>query len=687
VLATLVAALSLAWSGQTIDVPFVPQTDALCGGAAAAMVFRYWGDARADVAQFAPLVERRPGGVVGIANDVLASAVSGKGWRTEHAGDSIVSLASHIAARQPVIVLVADRRDLYHYVVVVGVDADAVVVHDPSWGPSRRIRSAEFTRVWAAADHWSLVVLPSEARTNAAVIADATPAAPSSTADAPADPCDLLLNRAVEDVRAQGLDRADDILARVHDQCPASAGPYRELAGVRFAQRNWREAASLSREALRRQPDDAYALDVLGSSLFMQDDPVGALRAWNRIDKPRLDLVRIDGVHRSRYQTIAEAVGLTPGSLLTANAFLQARHRLDELPDRSSARLAVRPENDGFATVDVVLAERAGLPNGRLGWAGAALRAGVDREVAVAVPGFTGQGEVWSASWRWWSHRPRVAVGFTAPRVGGLPGVWSVEGSWTVETYRETRTAASLASDPNSLAIETTLRESRTHGGLSVSDWLTGHVRYAVSAGVDAWSGGRRAASIGGALERRWLGDRVAVGGAATTWMPVAAGSRFNVVSVRSTIRSSGEANVPSASNWQLDATIGAERASEDAPLSVWPGAGEGRARVPLVRAHPLLDDGTIDVGQATIFGRSVQYASADAVRWLARPQLVRVGVAAFADVARSARSLASSETVTQVDVGGGLRVRMPGAGHLLRIDVAHGLHDGANALTVGWVF
>ena len=42
----------------------------------------------------------------------------------------------------------------------------------------------------------------------------------------------------------------------------------------------------------------------------------------------------------------------------------------------------------------------------------------------------------------------------------------------------------------------------RTHGGLTVSNWLSGGVRYAIATGVDAWSGGRKAASIGGTLER-----------------------------------------------------------------------------------------------------------------------------------------------------------------------------------------
>src|SRR5512144_1307005 len=121
---TLAAALSLA-SSLTIEVPFVPQTDALCGGAAAAMVFRYWGDAHADPQQFASLIERHRG-ASGIADDVLVRAIGSRGWRTERlaapdpTGDGLAGLRARLAARQPVIVLLADRGSQYHYVVVTG---------------------------------------------------------------------------------------------------------------------------------------------------------------------------------------------------------------------------------------------------------------------------------------------------------------------------------------------------------------------------------------------------------------------------------------------------------------------------------------------------------------------------------------------------------------------------------------
>src|SRR3954470_19044423 len=99
-LTTLAAALSLAAS-LAIDVPYLPQTDALCGGAAAAMVFRYWGDAHADAQEFASLVDRRAGG---IADRALVDAVRRRGWRGVALDGGLTGLRARLADKQPVIV-------------------------------------------------------------------------------------------------------------------------------------------------------------------------------------------------------------------------------------------------------------------------------------------------------------------------------------------------------------------------------------------------------------------------------------------------------------------------------------------------------------------------------------------------------------------------------------------------------
>ena len=408
---------------MAMDVPYLAQTDALCGGAAAAMVFRYWGDVHADPQEFAPIVDRRAGG---IANGALVDAVRRRGWQAVELAGGSADLQARLAARQPVVVLIADRGPRYHYVVAVGKTADAVVIHDPAWGPSRAINDVEFDRIWRASGNWGLVILPPPA----ASFPD-SPSAPSARVGSttlkgsqPESRCESLLAAALDDIRASGdaaFDRADDVLDRVRQACPQSAGPLRELAGVRFAQRRWQDAAALSRAALVREPTDAYALDVLGSSLFMQDDQVGALRAWNRIDRPRVNLVRIAGVRHTRHQTVAETLGIQPNMLLTADLFEHARRRLEALPDRSTVRLALRPEADGFASIDVVVVERSGVPRTTADWTAVGARALATQSVAVTLPGGTGQGELWSAEWRFWQNRPRVGMAFETPGWAGFP--------------------------------------------------------------------------------------------------------------------------------------------------------------------------------------------------------------------------------------------------------------------------
>src|SRR3954451_18913217 len=139
-----------------LTVPYVKQTKALCGGAAAAMVFRYWGDAYADPNQFAPLLDRAGGG---LATGVLAKAIEDRGWRVVRFTGSIESVADLLRDGRPVIVLLK-LSGRFHYVVVVGTSEKGIIVHDPARGPSRSVSIRTFMNAWEPAGLWALLVLP-----------------------------------------------------------------------------------------------------------------------------------------------------------------------------------------------------------------------------------------------------------------------------------------------------------------------------------------------------------------------------------------------------------------------------------------------------------------------------------------------------------------------------------------------
>jgi hypothetical protein len=644
-----VTALSSLLVALTLNVPFLPQTPALCGGAAVAMVFRYYGDRHADVQQFEPLVDRRAGGIADLA---LIEAVRQRRWRAIPLQGSIDLLRDHLAAGEPLVLLLEDRPGRYHYVVGVGTDGEGVVVHDPTWGPYRHHDLQDFTRRWAAAKFWTLLIQPDKAPLPAPSL---QPPVPLSSL--PPTRCDLMLNQAVEEIGRTGLPSADNILSGVIRECPESAAPLAELAAIRFAQERWDDAEVLAERAVNIDESYAYAWDVLGSARFIRDDAAGALNAWNMAGKPTLDSVVIDGLSRTRYSLVAQFAGLTPNTTLTSRDYRLAERRLRELPDQLAVRVGYTPDADGFATVQVAVAERAARPY----WLTVAARAAIGREVRATLPGWAGQGEVWNASWRWWSNRPRAGLDFMAPRVGLLRGVSKTSGSWERETYAV----------GGSLPVET-----RLHGGFTTADWLAPDLRYEASFGIDSWNGSRRTASLGANLERRFLNDRLGVAASGHFFVPLSTGPGFSVGSVAAGYRTSRR---DSGLVHTLDAAL--DVGSTNAPLALWSGAGEGMARPHLLRAHPLLVGAVVG---GPVFGRRVLHLTVESRRWLAAPSLIRLGIAGFADVAGASRRLEAGDIV-HVDAGVGIRLRLPGAGNgLVRADYARGLRDGRQTISVG---
>jgi hypothetical protein len=475
------------------------------------------------------------------------------------------------------------------------------------------------------------------------------------------------MNRALDEIAAFGLDRANAALGRVRALCPRAPEPVRELAGVRFAQHRWTDAAALAREALALTQEadgphagDPYASDVLASSLYMRGNREDALRAWNTVGRPLVNLVHVTGLRELRYQLVAEALGVEPNTILTPDGLWRARRRLGELPNVQASRVTYRIERDGYATVDVAVVERTSSP-GRspAGWATVAVRAAIDQQVDVSAPAVADQGAMWAASWRYGPGRPGITLSLATPRPGKMRGVWRVAGGWDRQAY----------------LLAGSVRSEETHAcsRLVASDWFAARWRYEAQIGLDVWNGTRRAAVTGIGIERRFLDDRLSIGGRTTFGAAIGEGSSFTTGALRSSYRSSAD-----TATWTALASGGVDLASASSPLSAWSIAGDGHMGEHLLRAHPTLHD---DAVATDMFGPRLAYATVELRRWLDVPLPLRVGVGTFADVAH----VSDRPSALQTDIGGGLRIKLPGVSGTVRVDAAYGLRDAARALTVGF--
>jgi hypothetical protein len=642
-----------------IDVPFISQSEALCGGAAAAMILRFWGERGLTAESFAHLLDP---GAAGIRTGALVGELRARGWSATAVDGTAALLGSELTAGRPVLTLIQDRPGVFHYVVIVGATGTAVVFHDPARAPFRAMSRDEFEARWRAADRWMAVVTPSpksqipnpESQIPNSKIQVAPVPAPQDQGSTTSyqESCPARVGAGVAAAQANELGAAaETLLASL--SCP---GAVRELAGVRLLQQRWPDVTALASLATAEDPADAHAWRLLGTSRFVQDQPLEALAAWNRAGEPRLDRISVLGLERTRQRVVEGLMATDAGTLITPAAFRRAGRRLEELPSAAAARLEYVPVAGGLAELRATVFERPLLPSAPWSYAGIAARAAVRRELGLAIGSIAGGGETLTAAWRFWPGRPGISLELAAP----APAWSRTGGTWTVH--------ASYERQPFDAGIEPVRRSS---AGLTVASWTTSRLRLAVDGGVDRWRG--RGVFAGGGVDARYLspGDRVDAEIGARGWRGDRSG--FSTARTRVTLLSTR-----SRSGFVYVARAGAATASAAAPADIWFGGDTGHARPVLLRAHPLLDGAELRTDQ---LGRTLVHASGEAQRWWAAPAGVRVAAAAFADSARVVDRLQAGARA-DVDAGLGVRLALPGLSGVFRLDVGKGLRDGATAVS-----
>lgn len=656
---TLVIAASAALPGRAatrqghggaplalLDVPFLSQSEALCGGAAAAMVLRYWGERGVAAEDFAPLVDRRAGG---ITTDALVRSLRARGWGARELGRSGEPLRREVAGGHPVIALIEDRPGTYHYVVIVGSHERAVVVHDPARAPFRVMAVEEFERRWQAADRWALVVRPLSSPATSEV--PETSEVDGTETARVVNSCDADVRHGVELAQKNDLAGAERVLADAVYRC-GGAAPLRELAGVRLLQRRWPEVADLAHQVLRSDPADSYAAKLLGTSRFVQGDAPGALAAWNLAGEPTIDLISIDGLDRTRFRAVERHMDVRAGTLLTPQLLERTRQQLKELPMALTATTEYVPVEQGRAELRVHVVERPLMPRGALHLAALGARTAVRREITWPIASLSGGGELLSASWRFWPDRPRYGVTLSAPLPIGIIHV---------EAYGERQPFSGTAAPPS----------ARAGGWAGLSQWATSRVRWTLRAGGDRWRTSGTFGGLGASVRTRISRADIDVG--TTIWTGPAT---FAATRVTGDWRSSRE-----QTGTVLHARVALERIDGNAPMDLWPAGDVGHARTTLLRAHPVLDGGRLRIDR---LGRTLHTGSVGIVRWLPALGPLRTGVDGFLDTGLTGRRV-DNTLVADADLGAGIRFALPGMSGAFQVNAARGLRDGHHAVSLLW--
>ena len=621
-----------------LDVPFISQSEALCGGAAAAMVLRYWGARGLDAESFASLVDRGAGG---IRTNRLVEDLRRRGWNAVEVEGREDLVEAELGRGRPVLALIEDRPGTFHYIVIVAATPHAIVLHDPARTPFRVMEREQFARRWSRADRWMAVVTPIESSRSSEPPAPVAATEGSSCAD--------LIASGVQRAQAGQFDEAERRLTSALS-C-GGAAPVRELAGLRLLQRRWLEVGELATAALAVDPMDEYAWQLLATSRFVQNDPDGALEAWNRIEQPRVDLVAVGGLTHTRQRVVERLLAVPSQALLTPQLFDLSARRLKELPSAIGTRIEFVPRS-GVAELRAHVVERPLIPSDPWSYAALGLVAAARKEVSLSTGALTGGGERISVGWRFWPDRPRVNAEIVAPARWG--GLWGVDGFAERQPFSDD-------------AFPTARRSG---GGAGVSNWITSWARLSARLGLDAWEDRGKYGVASAGLRLASAHDRLTVGIDASNWMGE---DSFGLVAASVRLRSRDDHR-----GRVFIVRGGGAVATESTPADLWFAGDTGNVRSSLLRAHPIVTDGMLESDR---LGRRIAHVSGEVRQWWTVRSIVQVGAAVFADAANVERRTAP-DSRGDVDVGGGLRLALPGLDGVFRLDVGKGLRDGSTAFS-----
>jgi tetratricopeptide (TPR) repeat protein len=140
-----------------------------------------------------------------------------------------------------------------------------------------------------------------------------------------------------------------------------------ELAGVEFKHKDYPAAADWLRQALERDPADAYVNDFLGSVYFLEGNLEAALQFWNRVGKPQIATVRLEPEPRINAALLDTAFAFPPASTLYLRDLLSSWSRISGLEIFPTYTFDLAAREDGRFDVVFRASQREGWRRNKWG--------------------------------------------------------------------------------------------------------------------------------------------------------------------------------------------------------------------------------------------------------------------------------------------------------------------------------
>ena len=139
-----------------------------------------------------------------------------------------------------------------------------------------------------------------------------------------------------------------------------------ELGGIEFLRRDYAKAADWMLIALRISPDDAYVNEFCGSVFYLRGNLDAALKYWNRVDKPRVEMISSEPVPRVSPVLLDRAFAFAPASTLRLPELLATEDRLQGTGIFPNYTLTLSARPDQKFDVTFHAQERNGWGNSKL---------------------------------------------------------------------------------------------------------------------------------------------------------------------------------------------------------------------------------------------------------------------------------------------------------------------------------